>query len=224
MSTIELQENPSIPVNRLNQSHSSGRNSRLKTAAIIIGAVALLTFILQISGTLGQQNTDIAAMGDKIHQLEDDNKGLKNSMEAQAKAAKSTKADLALTQTKLETTRQDLDTTQADLIDTQKKLAETQSAFMAIKNQLQSSHDEMAAWRKDYTTEMTAFLKKDQEYRGDIRTILQKIQSLDVGSLNDKIYELQMTVMNLEKKLIGPKQTPFEDNTEKSHLIAPAQS
>jgi len=225
MNNLELQEAPIFPINRLKLANPPDpKSQRITIAAAVIGVLALFAIDIQLYGLLTQQKTDMATMGDKIQQLEQDNHDLKNKIEDQANSAIAISSELDSTKTKLESTRQDLGNTQSDLEDTRKELTDTKSALDSIKTEFQDSREEMAALKQNYSSAMAGFVKKDEDYSNDIRVILQKIQSLDIENINDKIYELQMSMMNLEKKIMDSGKTPFVEDTQKVHLTSPAQN
>lgn len=214
MNNLGLEETSFTTFERLSLPKTiDRRGDRLKIAGGVIGGLVLLVLILQIFSTLSQQQVDMSGMGDKIQKLQQDNQSLKNSVGDQTKIINILSSDLDSTKSRLETTRQDLDdarekvnASQKESLDLMKKEFDTQ------KMQIEELRQEMADWKQGYSSVLADSTKKDEEYRNDIKTILQKIQSLDIGSINDRIYELQMSEMNLEKKLITPNQTPFDSS------------
>jgi peptidoglycan hydrolase CwlO-like protein len=230
MNNLELEE---IPISVAKQMQLSKpvnqRNKRLVFAAAIIGIIFFSFIDFQLDNHLNDQGTVMTTMGSKIDQLQKDNDDLKKLMDDQAKSEKfltaelnSTKAKLEASNSTLDSTRQDLEDTKTKITSTQSELDETKSSFKSLDTEIQDSRKELEALKADYSSKMDSFTKADQGYSDDIKVMLQKIQSMDIGGINDKIYELQMTIMNLQKKMITPTQTPFVDSAAPGSSLIPS--
>jgi len=221
-NNVDFQEAPNFTIIRTTEpSLDDQKVQRIKVALGVGLAVVLLIVTIQFYISLDEQKTDITAMSNDIQQLKQNNIDLKKLIEDQANTSKSISLDLDSTKTKLQSTRQDLDTTQADLLDTKKEIADTRTTVNSVITQFRGIRHEMNSVKQDYSSSLAEFTKKDAAYNSDIMVILEKIQAMDIGSINDKIFELQKAQMVLEKKFANSNKIPFEDvsNAKKLDIL-----